>query len=116
LAVARAGIPFKATAGLHHALRYRDPSTGFDHHGFLNLLLATSRAVDGGSLADVEAALLIDNGAELAAHVHGLSSGAAERARHHFVAYGSCSTSDPVRDLAALGLTGTGLMKNGDMQ
>ena len=40
--------PFKCTAGLHHAVRHTDPETGFEHHGFLNVLLATRVALDGG--------------------------------------------------------------------
>jgi hypothetical protein len=40
-------IPLKATAGLHHAVRYVDTVTGFTHHGFLNLILAVKRAVAG---------------------------------------------------------------------
>ena len=105
-AAARAGVPFKATAGLHHAVRYRDPATGFDHHGFLNILVATARAVDGADPADVEAALLIDDGAQLAAAARDLAPGTAERTRARFLAYGSCSTSEPVEDLAGLGLVG----------
>ena len=34
---------FKCTAGLHHAVRNTDPDTGFEQHGFLNILLAVSR-------------------------------------------------------------------------
>lgn len=105
-AAARAGVPFKATAGLHHAVRYRDPATGFDHHGFLNILVATARAVDGAEPADVEAALLVADGAQLAAAARGLAPATAERTRESFLAYGSCSTSEPVADLAALGLVG----------
>jgi hypothetical protein len=103
--------PFKATAGLHHALRYRDPKTGFDHHGFLNLLLATCRAVDGAEVAEVEAALLLDDSADLAAEVRAVSGKAQEEARAYFRAYGSCSTSEPIDDLVALGL-----LENGSRQ
>jgi hypothetical protein len=105
-AAARAGVPFKATAGLHHAVRYRDPATGFDHHGFLNILVATARAVDGADPAAVEAALLIDDGAQLAAEARDLAPATADRTRDRFLAYGSCSTSEPVEDLADLGLIG----------
>ena len=105
-AAARAGVPFKATAGLHHAVRYRDPNTGFDHHGFLNILVATARAVDGADPADVEAALLVDDGPQLAAAARDLAPATVDRTRDRFLAYGSCSTSEPVEDLAALGLVG----------
>ena len=42
-------LPFKLAAGLRHALRHTDPETGFTHHGFLNVLVATG----GASAADV---------------------------------------------------------------
>ncbi len=34
----RRRLPFKLTAGLHHAKAYVDPETGFAHHGFLDVL------------------------------------------------------------------------------
>lgn len=34
-AVVDAGVPFKATAGLHHAVRSIDPETGLEQHGVL---------------------------------------------------------------------------------
>ena len=43
-ACAEAAVNFKATAGLHGAVRHRDERTGFVHHGFLNLVLGTARA------------------------------------------------------------------------
>lgn len=42
-----AGAAFKCTAGLHHAVRHTAPTTGFEHHGYLNVLLATTRACSG---------------------------------------------------------------------
>ena len=52
--------PFKCTAGLHHAIAHRDHATGFEHHGFLNVLLATRQAFDGATQAEV-ATLLADH-------------------------------------------------------
>lgn len=104
IAVATARVPFKATAGLHHAVRYRDPVTGFHHHGFLNLMLAVCRAVDNSEEEGVRAALRENDGEALAASARAVSEPTAARARSLLVAYGSCSTSQPVEDFAVLGL------------
>ena len=45
-----ARLAFKCTAGLHHAVRHGDPTTGLTHHGFLNVLLATRASLDGASV------------------------------------------------------------------
>lgn len=96
------GVPFKATAGLHHAVRYRDPITGFSHHGFLNILLATARANAGRP--DISDALSSTDTAALAAEARELDERAATHARSMFISYGSCSTSDPIDDLTGLRL------------
>ena len=43
--------PFKCTAGLHNAVRHTGED-GFEHHGFLNVLVATRHAFDGASVDD----------------------------------------------------------------
>ncbi|SFW79047.1 hypothetical protein [Amycolatopsis australiensis] len=89
-----AGVPFKATAGLHHALRNTDPETGFEQHGFLNLLLAA------GDPDHAEAHLAERDGEVVAGLVRRLDAGV----RTRFTSFGTCSVSDPLTELAALGL------------
>ena len=86
---------FKATAGLHRAVRH-DPEGG-GAHGFLNVLVATQVLWDGGSVADATDALEQRDGAALAAA--DLSS-----ARRWFTSFGSCSATEPLDDLISLGL------------
>jgi hypothetical protein len=43
--VAAAGRSFTASIGLQGAARHVDPETGFDHHGWLNLMVAVTRAL-----------------------------------------------------------------------
>jgi hypothetical protein len=95
------GASFKATAGLHNAVRHTDPDTGFTHHGFLNLLIATSRSLSGG---DVRDALASTDGTALAEEAGELSDKGAHAVRSVFASYGSCSLTDPVADLEELGL------------
>jgi hypothetical protein len=95
------GVPFKCTAGLHQAVRRVDPDTGFPHHGYLNIVVATCRAVTGG---DVQGALADDDGAALAAEALAVDDDTARAARRLFASYGSCSIDEPVADLVALGL------------
>ncbi|MGH9299020.1 MAG: hypothetical protein ACRDZT_03835 [Acidimicrobiales bacterium] len=97
-------LPFKATAGLHHALGHVDPATSFRHHGFLNLLLSACRAVEGAPEEHVVAALCSTDAAALVAEAQAVREDHAKAARRLFVSYGSCSTSEPVEDLASLGL------------
>jgi hypothetical protein len=91
--------PFKCTAGLHHAVRHTDPATGFEHHGFLNVLAATRAALDGG---DVEGVLAERDGAALVAALPDADT--LVRTRRWFTSFGSCSVTDPRDDLATLGL------------
>lgn len=98
-----AGVPFKCTAGLHNAIRHTAADTGFEHHGFLNILLATCLVVDGRE-DHVVSALAERDAATVAARVRSVDEYTAYRAREFFRSYGSCSVTEPVDDLLALGL------------
>jgi hypothetical protein len=99
-------VPFKATAGLHHAVR--SPRHGM--HGFLNLLFATALANRGEPRETVEEVLseqdpgafdLGDNAAAWRNHVFDLRQ--LRDARRLFTAVGTCSFEDPIADLNAMG-------------
>ena len=87
--------PFKATAGLHRAVRH-DPEGG-GAHGFLNVMAATAALWDSGSEADATALLEQRDGSALADL--DLAS-----ARRWFTSFGSCSVTEPLDDLISLGL------------
>lgn len=98
------GVPFKCTAGLHGAARHTDPATGFEHHGFLNILAATHAACQGADVAEVAAVLARRSAPRLADTLRGLDLDAVIRARAAFTAYGTCSISEPLAELIRLGL------------
>ncbi|MET7420363.1 hypothetical protein [Dactylosporangium sp. NPDC005555] len=93
-------LPFKLTAGLHHAVRHTDPDTGLVHHGFLNVLAATLTAARGAGPADLAGMLAATDGHPLAAAVRD----ALDQPRPLWVGFGSCSVDEPVTDLTNLGL------------
>ncbi len=94
-------LAFTCTAGLHRALRHRDPDTGLNRHGFLNVLVATRASLDGAGVDDVAAVLEETDADRLLAATDetGLAG-----ARRWFTSFGSCSVAEPVHDLETLGL------------
>jgi hypothetical protein len=96
-------LPFKCTAGLHNAVRHTDPETGFEHHGFLNILLATRTSLDGGLTEEVAQVLEQTDGAALAERTLADPDQAA-RTRRWFTSFGSCSVLEAHDDLVELGL------------
>lgn len=94
LAVCRvAGVPFKATAGLHH------PHAAEGRHGFLNVLAACAFEDEAALTEEVEldaAGLRWRDRAAGAAELEQVR-------REQLVAVGSCSFFEPVDDLKALG-------------
>jgi hypothetical protein len=96
-------LAFKCTAGLHNAVRHRDEETGFEHHGFLNVLLATRASLDGGSVDDVAAVLEVGDRDEVVAAVREQAQ-VLPATRRWFTSFGSCSVLEPLEDLTELGL------------
>jgi hypothetical protein len=94
-------LPFKCTAGLHRAVRHRATETGFEHHGFLNVLLAVRATLDGD---DVVAALEERDPEVVVDRLREVGSDALVRARRWFTSFGCCGVTDPFDDLVALGL------------
>ncbi|WP_067793473.1 nitrogenase component 1 family protein [Actinomadura formosensis] len=110
-AVVDAGVPFKATAGLHHPVRNTDPETGFHQHGFLNLLLATDAALRGRPPAELAAILADRDAASVASRVSSLGETRTSAARGRFLSFGTCSITDPLNELADLGLLASALQE-----
>ncbi|QMU80286.1 hypothetical protein GXW83_14985 [Streptacidiphilus sp. PB12-B1b] len=103
LAAAGRGLPFKCTAGLHHAVRHTDGA--LEQHGFLNVLLATDAALRGGQPAELAEILAERSPGIVAGQVAAAAEdGRLARARTAFLSFGTCSITDPVTDLTALGL------------
>ncbi len=112
-ACASAGVPFKATAGLHHPLRHFSEAVGTHEFGFLNVftagILARTTAIDEQALAAVlvdESPASFDFGDEqLKYGDRTLGVGAIRDAREKFaISYGSCSFTEPLADLRSLNL------------
>ncbi len=104
IALARRWIPFKCTAGLHHAVRHTALDTGFEHHGFLNVLLGVAAAASGAATEDVTAVLAERDPHIVTRQIRALDHGSATAVRSLFASFGTCSTDEPVADLVALGL------------
>jgi hypothetical protein len=112
LAVAIAGcldrdLAFKCTAGLHHAVRHTADDTGFEHHGFLNVLLATAALLDGADVSDAANALAERSPGTVAGAVRRLDDDRIALVRSRFRSFGTCSITEPLDDLDALGLLDT---------
>ncbi len=113
-----AGVPFKATAGLHHPIRssyrltYEPDSPEGAMYGFLNVFLAAAWLREGMSDADAERLLqersaesLRFTGSGVEWRGHRLDLASIERTRAEgIVSFGSCSFTEPVGELRALGL------------
>lgn len=98
-------LPFKATAGLHHAVRscypltYERNSDTADMYGFLNIVAAAALAASGARRSEIAAALV-----EQSAHVLLEAAGRHDprATRRFFRSFGSCSFREPADELARI--------------
>jgi hypothetical protein len=111
-------VTFKATAGLHHAMRgnypltYDPASARGTMFGFLNVFLAALFAHDGLGAAETAALLEERDASTISFSADGvswrgrtLSADAIRGARASTAtSFGSCSFAEPVADLSSLGL------------
>ena len=91
-------VLFKATAGTHHAARNTDPHTGFEHHGFLNVILAAQAAHSGARVGELEKILAIRDADVLAGLVAGIEG------QRVVASFGTGGIREPLDELVALGL------------
>ncbi len=99
-------VPFRLTGGLHHAARgtYEVDGVPEENHGLLNVLLATSAALSRAGREEVAAILAVRDAPALAALVGAWSDDTTARVRSAFTGYGCCTVTDPLGELARLGL------------
>jgi hypothetical protein len=112
-----AKTPFKATAGLHHAIRgthrltYEENAATCTMHGFLNVFLAAAFLWAG--IGEEEMAALLGEGEGafrfsrmgVAWRQHWVSNAQIQSARERLaVGFGSCSFEEPVAELTAMRL------------
>jgi hypothetical protein len=100
VACAERGLRYKLTAGLHHAIRHTEPETGFTHHGFLNVLVASAAAAAGEPRSGVAGLLALTTPDPLVR----AASGILHADRPLWTGFGSCSIAEPLDDLVDLGL------------
>lgn len=116
-ACAERRLAFKATAGLHHAVRgeypltYEPDAKCAPMYGFLNVFIAAAVAFSGGSPADSRDILLRADLSDFKSDDGGISWSGSRlstedltRARRFAASYGSCSFVEPVAELREAGL------------
>ena len=109
--VVRAGVPFKATAGLHHPLPNHDDAVGARMHGFLGVFGGAALVRLHGLGADDWAEILdSDDSSEWSAtdglrwrSLRATAAEVADARRQLALSFGTCSFDEPLDDLRQLG-------------
>ena len=115
-AALRLKVPFKATAGLHHAVRgsyrltYDDHAAQAPMYGYLNVILATAAILAGATRDVAEQVLCQTDTSSLVFGDEVIRWGAAEWSAgivrgmraEQLVSFGSCSFREPVEELRSL--------------
>jgi hypothetical protein len=109
LGCARRRLPFKLTAGLHHAVRHTARGAGADghdleQHGVLNVVNAVAAAGASAGEHDLVALLSDRDTAHVTRLAAGLDTETLVAVRAAFVSFGCCGVTDPLTDLVTLGL------------
>lgn len=105
-AAVAAGVGFKLTGGLHHAVRgaYRSAGAAEEQHGLLNVLCAVRRALDGEDAESLVPVLATRDPGSLVTEVTGMGREDAATVRASFTAFGCCGVTDPIGELSELNL------------
>jgi hypothetical protein len=109
-ACARAGVAFKATAGLHHPVRSYRPEVETKMHGFLNVfgaaLLACEHHLDETQIARIleeeDPAAFTFNQDGFRWRDRSLPTARIRELRERVTSFGSCSFDEPCQDLRDL--------------
>lgn len=112
---AELGVPFKATAGLHHAIRgpypltYEPGSSSATMFGFLNVFMCAAFLSSG--MKGEDAALLLEESDARSIHFdaggitwrdHSLDAAQLSDARNFAISFGSCSFREPMDELQGI--------------
>jgi hypothetical protein len=108
---AERGVPFKATAGLHHPLRcvkpltYEPDAPTGTMHGFVNVFMAAALPQHAATILTETDARAFEFGDDAASwRGHSIGTDDLARIRSEFaISFGSCSFDEPVADLKELG-------------
>ena len=79
-----------------------------ENHGLLNVLVATSAALSGAGHEEVAGLLALRDADALAELVGSWTDDTAAGVRKAFTGFGCCTVTDPLGELADLGLTDAG--------